>query len=132
MSSNQAKVPDASHPIEVVASTSHIIVRMGGHVVADSTRALILREASLPPVHYIPRDDVMMTQLSRGPSETYCPYKGVASYFDVTGATGAVHPAAAWSYEAPYAWLSEIAGHIAFIIGKTDSVDVSETTDARK
>jgi len=52
-------------------------------VVADTRDALILREASYPAVHYVPRNDVDMALLERTQHATYCPYKGDCSYFSI-------------------------------------------------
>jgi len=58
-------------------------VLFGGHVVADSRRAVILREPSRQPVWYFPRGDVEMTVLGQTRRQTVSPAKGVASYFTI-------------------------------------------------
>jgi uncharacterized protein (DUF427 family) len=49
------------------------------------------------------------------PSGTHslCPWKGRASYYDVTSA-GAVNPAAAWYYPKPWPPAPKICDHVAF------------------
>ena len=49
---------------------------VAGRVIADTREALTLREASYPPVQYVPRKDVDTTLLDRTDHATYCPYKG--------------------------------------------------------
>jgi len=89
------------------------VVRLGDTVVADSRKALTLREASYPPVHYIPRADVDMALLEPSTHQTYCPYKGDASYLSVLG--GDAHLASSiWSYERPYDAVAEIGDYLAF------------------
>jgi uncharacterized protein (DUF427 family) len=79
-------------------------------VLADSTRTLVLREASYPVVHYIPLDGVDRSALSPSDTTTYCPYKGNASYLNVDdGPADAV-----WQYAEPYPAVEQIAGHVAF------------------
>jgi uncharacterized protein (DUF427 family) len=110
------------HPITIEPTRQRVVVRAGGRVVADSTSALTLREASYPPVQYIPRDDVDMTALSASSHKTTCPYKGIASYFSIGDGVGAN---AVWSYEEPYSSVSEIAGHLAFYPNRVDAIEFS-------
>jgi uncharacterized protein (DUF427 family) len=95
------------------------VARIGTQIVADTTRALTLREASYPPVQYIPIQDVDQALLTASATQTYCPYKGDASYYSIT-ADGA-RPDAVWSYREPYDAVADIAGHVAFY---TDQVDI--------
>jgi uncharacterized protein (DUF427 family) len=58
-------------------------LRVGAHVIADTSQALTLREAGYPPVQYILLDDVEQTLLADSATRTYCPYKGDASYYSI-------------------------------------------------
>ncbi len=120
------KLPSAEYPITVNRSASHFVIVFRGRTLADTTRALILRENMLPRVVYVPREDVNLSLLRRSTKETYCPYKGTASYFepDVGGDSG---DPIAWTYEQPFAAVSTIAGHIAFYADKMDSISESPT-----
>ncbi|AHM05685.1 hypothetical protein roselon_03427 [Roseibacterium elongatum DSM 19469] len=89
------------------------VVRAGGAIVAESSEAKELTEGDMPAVIYFPRGDVGMAFLEASDSATRCPYKGQASYFNISTAAGDI-PDAAWSYETPLERLSDIAGHIAF------------------
>jgi uncharacterized protein (DUF427 family) len=109
----QPKIPGAEHPITIEPGGVHVVVRSGGHVVADTTNALILREAGYPPVYYVPLADVDQTLLRPGPTITYCPYKGDASYFSVAGPDGNIQDAV-WTYTEPYPAVAALAGHVAF------------------
>ena len=125
MTDHRMKVPGAGHPITIERNPSRVVVRLGGRVIASTTDALTLREADYDPVQYIPRQDVDMAAFERTEHATYCPYKGDASYF--TGSAGGRRSVnAAWSYEAPYGAVGEIAGHIAFYPGRVDSIEESE------
>ena len=116
------KQPGPDHPITIAPNPRRVRVTLGGAVVAESTRALTLREASYPPVHYIPREDAEMALLVRTARRTHCPYKGDASYFKVT-AGGLERSNAAWSYEAPFEATRSIAGHVAFYPDKVDAIE---------
>ncbi|MBO1077492.1 DUF427 domain-containing protein [Roseomonas haemaphysalidis] len=113
------KTPGPDHPITVARETARVTVTAGGRVLADTQGALTLREASYPPVHYIPRADAEMALLDRTDRSTHCPYKGDASYFSIPGAPNAV-----WSYETPFPAVAEIAGYLAFY---PDKVEISAT-----
>jgi uncharacterized protein (DUF427 family) len=116
------KLPGPDHPITVVPAPARVRVRLHGAVVADSTRALTLREASYPPVHYIPRDDVDMTLLERTDQTTHCPYKGDAAYYTVR-VPGRAAENAVWTYEQPYPAVGSIASYLAFYPDRVDAVE---------
>ena len=71
---------------------------MEGRTIADTRAALTLREASYPPVLYVPRRDVDMALLVRTDHATYCPYKGDCSYYSIP-AGGERSVNAVWTYE---------------------------------
>lgn len=108
------KVPDATHPITIRPTGSRVTVSVGGVQVAESDRALSLAEASYPVVQYIPIADVDQSLLVRTDSQTYCPYKGDASYYSVQTPDGHTETDLIWTYEQPYDAVAEIAGHVAF------------------
>jgi uncharacterized protein (DUF427 family) len=116
----EPKIPGPEHPITIEPAGVRVVARVGAQIVADTTRALTMREASYPPVHYIPLGDVDQTLLTASTTQTYCPYKGDASYYSVTAADGELADAV-WSYREPYDAVANIAGHVAFY---TDRVDV--------
>ena len=113
------KTPDASHPITITPSPKRIRVLYNGKVVADTTRALDLKEASYPVVRYIPRADADLFFLERTTRTTHCPYKGDANYYSlVDGERRADN--AVWTYEEPGEAVSAIAGHLAFYPDKVE------------
>ncbi|HEX9321169.1 MAG TPA: DUF427 domain-containing protein [Xanthobacteraceae bacterium] len=116
------RIPERDHPISIMANPKRVRVLLGGKVVADSRRALTLREASLPPVQYIPREDADLNLLNRTEHATHCPYKGDASYFTVS-AGGRTAENAAWSYEQPFPAVAAIAGRLAFYPERVDSIE---------
>jgi uncharacterized protein (DUF427 family) len=111
------KTPGPDHPIAITRETGRVTITAGGHVLADTRDALTLREASYPPVHYIPRVDAEMALLERTDRSTHCPYKGDASYFSIPGAPNAV-----WSYQTPFPAVAEITGYLAFYPDKVEIV----------
>jgi uncharacterized protein (DUF427 family) len=96
-------------------------VTVGGKVVADSSSALTLHEASYPAAFYIPRKDVEMALLSRTEHATYCPYKGDCAYYSVAvGGDRSVN--AVWTYEAPFDAVAAIRDYLAFYPERVDSI----------
>ena len=122
MTDKPIRIPGPDHPITVEPDTGRVKVTAGGQVIADTTEALVLREASYPAVFYIPRKDTNLALLSRTDHSTYCPYKGDAAYFslpaDVAQAENAI-----WTYEAPYEAVAPIRDHLAFY---ADRVTIEE------
>ncbi len=107
------KLPGPDHPIDIAPNPKRVRVTFAGRVVADTTRALTLKETTYAPVQYIPREDVDMALLMRTDHASHCPYKGDASYYSVqVGDRTAVN--AVWSYEQPFPAMAPIAGHVAF------------------
>jgi uncharacterized protein (DUF427 family) len=116
------KIPGPDHPIAVERNPARVVVSTAGRVIADSSNALTLREATLPPVQYIPRKDVDMSQLQRTQHTTYCPYKGDCAYYSIAvGGDASVN--AVWTYEAPYAAVADIKDHLAFYPSRVDSIE---------
>lgn len=116
------KIPGPDHPITVAANPKRVRISVGGEVIAETSKALTLKEASYPAVQYIPREDADAAKVKRTSHASYCPYKGDASYFSIA-ANGKTLENAIWTYEAPYDAVKEIAGHLAFY---PDKVTIEE------
>lgn len=112
----------SDHPITIEPNPNRIRVVLGGVIVAETTRALTLKEGSYPPVQYVPREDVEFDLFERTERRSHCPHKGDASYYTVT-AGGLDRKDAAWSYEAPLPAARDIAGHLAFYPNKVDAIE---------
>jgi uncharacterized protein (DUF427 family) len=119
------KIPGPDHPITVTTDPRHVTVKVAGHTVADTRRALRLQEASYPAVLYIPREDADMALLSRTQHSTYCPYKGDASYYSIpSGGDRATN--AVWTYETPHPAMAEIKDHLAFYPDRVDAIEIGD------
>jgi uncharacterized protein (DUF427 family) len=109
----EMRTPGPDHPITIEAARGRIQALYAGHVIADSSKVLILREADYPPVAYFPREDVDMPFLGRTSHSTYCPYKGHASYYSLN-MDGKLAENAVWTYEEPYPDMTAIQDRLAF------------------
>jgi uncharacterized protein (DUF427 family) len=115
--------PGRMHPITVEPTGSRVTVTLGGRVVADSERALTLREASAAPVQYIPLADVDPAVLQPSEHTTHCPYKGDATYSSLQ-VGDEVAWAAMWLYPEPYEAVAPIKDHAAFYPDRVDAIVV--------
>ena len=120
MAHREVLEPSAGHPITIEPTGGRVQVRVNGELVADSTAALVLQEATLPAVQYIPLADVDQNRLTRTETSTYCPFKGDASYYSVTTSAGDTVDDVIWTYEQPYPAVAGIAGHVAFYPNKAE------------
>jgi uncharacterized protein (DUF427 family) len=110
---------DPFHRVDTMRSSRHVVVELGGEVLADTRRAVLLFETSLPMRAYVPRDDVRMELLVPTGSATRCAYKGEARYWSVEGA-GEAGEDICWSYEAPLRDAAQVQDLIAFYGERTD------------
>lgn len=79
-----------------------------GTVIASSDDTIVIEGN-----HYFPPDSVDEQYLAASDATSVCPWKGVASYYDVV-VDGEVSSGAAWYYPAPKAAAEEITGYVAF------------------
>jgi uncharacterized protein (DUF427 family) len=107
---------DSYHRIDIRQTNRHLTVGADGRLVADTTRPLVLYESGFAPRWYVPRDDVDASALTAVDGQTFCPYKGLASYYDIAG-----ERRAAWSYEDAWTEVRRISGLVSF---EPDKVDV--------
>jgi uncharacterized protein (DUF427 family) len=110
---------DPYHRVDVLRTSRRVQVSVNGRELADTTRALVLFESSLPPRWYLPREDVRPELLREVENTTRCPYKGIASYYAVE-ADGHVEDVLGWTYPEPIRDVESIAGRIAFFDERVD------------
>jgi uncharacterized protein (DUF427 family) len=113
----------ADHPgyeVSFAPSPKRVRVTFAGETIADSMNALLLRETRHVPVYYFPRADVRMERLTRTAHETFCPFKGEASYWTLeVGGRRAEN--AVWSYETPFPEVAGIRDYLGFYWSRMDS-----------
>jgi uncharacterized protein (DUF427 family) len=107
---------DNYHRIDIRQSSRHLTVHHEGRIIADTIRPLALYESGFAPRWYVPRDDVDETALAPVQGQTFCPYKGLCSYYDIQGARRA-----AWSYEDAWTEVRRVTGLVSF---EPDKVEV--------
>lgn len=100
-------------------SPRRVRVTFNGETVADSTEMRLLLEPNHLPVYYFPRGDVRLDLFDRTDHESYCPWKGAASYWTVRVGDRAAENAA-WSYENPYPQVGDIKDYVSFYWDRMD------------
>lgn len=100
---------DMYHRNDVRATSRHIVVRDGDRVIAETHRPFVLYESGFAPRWYVPREDVDETALTPVEGQTFCPYKGLASYYDI-----GERSRAAWSYLDAWPEVSRVRGLVSF------------------
>jgi uncharacterized protein (DUF427 family) len=123
MQDKPIRIPGPDHPITVAPSRARVTVAVAGRIIADTRAALTLQEAAYPPIQYLPRADVDMSQLERSTHTTYCPYKGECSYYCIP-AGGERSVNAVWSYERPYDAVRGIQGYLAFYPDRVGALEI--------
>jgi uncharacterized protein (DUF427 family) len=119
----QESVWDYPRPPRVEPSPEHIVVELGGTVVADTRCSLRVLETSHPPVYYLPEGAFGAGALRVAPGSSYCEFKGTAHYLDVVVGERTA-PRAGWAYPEPAAGFEALLGHVALYPALLDTVTV--------
>ena len=120
---------DPFHRIDFLASSRRVQIALDGVTLADTTRATLLFETSLPIRFYIPSEDIAMDLLVHTATHTVCAYKGQASYWSARiGDT--LLPDIAWSYPEPLQDAIPVRGLIAFLTERLD-LTIDDVAQAR-
>ena len=100
---------DSYHRIDIRQTSRNLVVRHRERIVADTKRPLVLYESGFAPRWYVVRADIDESALSLGKQQTFCPYKGMCSYYDIGDARRA-----AWSYREAYPEVGRISDLVSF------------------
>lgn len=107
---------DAYHRIDIRSTSRHLVVRDTEQVIAETRRPLALYESGFAPRWYVPREDVDESAIKTVAGQTFCPYKGIASYYDVGN-----RKRAAWSYVNAWPEVGRVSNLVSF---EPDKIDV--------
>ena len=100
---------DSYHRIDIRQASRHLVVRLGERIVADTNRPMVLYESGFAPRWYVDRADIDESALTLVKFQTFCPYKGLCSYYTIGDARQA-----AWSYPDAYTGVSRISNLVSF------------------
>jgi uncharacterized protein (DUF427 family) len=100
---------DSYHRIDIRQSSRRLFVRHRDGIIADAKQPLVLYESGFAPRWYVARADIDESALTPVKHQTFCPYKGLCSYYDI----GDAH-LAAWSYPDAYSQVGRISNLVSF------------------
>lgn len=114
-------MPDTApaHRVTTEPCAKRIRVTFNGETVADTVSALLLFEPPITPVYYIPLTDIPEAFRQPTKHSTHCPFKGDATYWNIT-VGDQVAENALWSYPDPINAVPELKGHAAFYWNRMD------------
>jgi uncharacterized protein (DUF427 family) len=100
---------DSYHRIDIRQASRSLVVRHRERIIADTRRPVVLYESGFAPRWYVARADIDESALTLVEHRTFCPYKGLCSYYDIGDARRA-----AWSYPEAYPEVGRISGLVSF------------------
>jgi uncharacterized protein (DUF427 family) len=100
---------DSYHRIDIRQASRSLVVRHHDRIIADTKRPVVLYESGFAPRWYVARADVDESALTPVEHQTFCPYKGLCSYYDIGDAY-----LAAWSYRDAYSQVGRISDLVSF------------------
>jgi uncharacterized protein (DUF427 family) len=100
---------DSYHRIDIRQTSRHLVVHHRDRIIADTKRPMVLYESGFAPRWYVPRTDVDQSALTPVERQTFCPYKGLCSYYNIRDAQLAV-----WSYSEAYPEVGRISSFLSF------------------
>jgi uncharacterized protein (DUF427 family) len=115
----QESVWDYPRPPRIEQSDEKVVIELGGREIARTSECLRVLETSHPPTYYLPRAAFERGVLRPSEGESWCEWKGRATWFDLHGGRR-VARGAAWSYQRPTAGFRAIAGYVAVMPGVVD------------
>ncbi len=105
--------PPAGYGIDIQPLEGRVSAYRNDELIASSTGARVMYETRLKPTIYFPIQDVTAKLGERTALQTFCPFKGTASYRDLVTLDARV-PQAVWSYEHPLPESRGIQGFVGF------------------
>jgi adenylate cyclase len=106
--------------LDLVPTHKRIRAVFNGQTIADSTRVLELRETRHAPAYYFPKEDVRMDLMQANTHHTHCPFKGNASYWDLS-VDGTTLTNVIWGYEQAFEEVTGLSGLVSFYWDKMDA-----------
>lgn len=121
----QESVWDYPRPPKLEKVSEPLRVVFAGETVASTEQGFRVLETSHPPVYYIPPEDIRPDCLVKAAGQSFCEYKGVATYWSLD-VGGIRSENAAWSYPDPTAPFAPIRDYLAFYATRVDECRVGD------
>jgi uncharacterized protein (DUF427 family) len=116
----------SGHRIDFHPEKGSVKVIVDGTVIADTNRAMVMMETGIPPVCYVPPEDIAQEYLTKTDHSTHCPFKGDASYWTINVGDRELQNAI-WAYESPIEAATPIKGHMAFYANLVDTYEATHS-----
>jgi uncharacterized protein (DUF427 family) len=107
---------DPYHRLDIRSTSRQLVVRDGNRVIAETRRPVVLYESGFAPRWYVHREDVDQSALHPVERQTFCPYKGLATYYTIGD-----RQRAAWSYTNAWTEAERVRDLVSF---EPDKIDV--------
>jgi uncharacterized protein (DUF427 family) len=120
-----AHARDPYSRVDILPSSRHVRVVLGGQTIAETHHPRLLLETGLPVRYYLPEQDVQMELLEATGTTTRCPYKGQAAYWSARIGTR-VFRDIVWSYRDPLPACMPIDGLLCFFNERVDAIYVDD------
>ena len=101
-----------------------IEVIIDNKTIARTNNAFRIIETSHPPTYYFPPSDVNMNLLKKNKSNSFCEWKGTASYLDLHLGTNKILNIG-WFYESPKREFQSIKDYVSFYASKAEKCFVN-------
>ncbi|KAG9305957.1 hypothetical protein G9A89_016610 [Geosiphon pyriformis] len=105
---------DYPRPPAIEHTTRHLKVIYKGIVLADTKNAYRILETSHPPTYYIPPKDVLLKHFVISERNSFCEWKGTASYYDVKMNDDEIIHDRVWFYIKPNPAYANIKNYLSF------------------
>jgi len=125
-----AHARDPYKRVDILPSSRHVRVVLGGETIADTHHPRLLLETGGPIRYYLPEQDVRMELLEATGTTTRCPYKGKASYWS-TRIGAKDFRDIMWSYREPLPACSPVDGLLCFFNERVDAIYVDDELEPK-
>ena len=113
--------------IDIQTLTGRVCAYRNGELLAASTNARVMYETRLTPTVYFPPQDILVTATANPTHQTFCPFKGTASYLNLSTSEEEIENAA-WSYDNALPESASVRGYVGFVPETVTHFDLGENT----
>ena len=121
----QESVWDYPRPARLEDTNKSLQVICNGLILARTNRGKRVLETSHPPVYYFPSEDIKLECLIETPKKTWCEWKGLCQYYDISIGDRYISQGA-WRYSEPTSDFVSIQDHYSFYASLMDACYVND------
>ena len=118
-----SQITSSDYNIRIEPLQGQVSAFNGSVLLASSTKAKVMYETRLPPTVYFPRADLRVGVSGTSDLNTFCPFKGTASYNNFIIADE-MHESGCWFYDNALPEAREVENHVAFMPGVATQLDL--------